>query len=221
MACRAVLSEPTATLAAMTPTHLLWLDLETTTNDPADPVAAILEVGAIITTWEPALPELARASMVIRPPGLSGDHDRTWAQMLPVVRDMHEASGLWLEATTGEAAWNLADADAAISVWVQSKCGDRPVALAGSGVGHLDLPFIKAFLPKLALRLTYWPLDIGGIRRSLELAGRSDLVNLQRDVEAKLHRGLSDCELHVAEARRYLQLLAAVPAAEVVTVEPA
>ncbi len=194
------------------PTHLLWLDLETTSSEPTDAHAAVLEVGAILTTWEPDLPVIARASMIVRPPGLSGDHDRTWAQMLPVVRDMHDASGLWLEATTGTDAWNPSDADSAIHDWVVQHTGGEPIPLAGSGVGHLDLPFVKAFMPRLASRLTYWPLDIGNVLRMLDLAGRSDLVNLATDVDAKPHRALPDVELHVAEARRYLRLLDAIKA---------
>ena len=197
----------------MTPTHICWLDLETTGNDPHDAKAAILEVGAIITAWEPQLTELARASMVLRPLGSLADHDRLWAAMPQVVRDMHIANGLWAEATTDPDAWTLLDADTAITQWLAATAGEGLVALAGSGVGHLDLPFVKTFLPRLASRLTYWPLDIGGTRRMLDLAGRADLVDLDTDVHGKPHRALGDVELHVAEARRYLRLLGSVPAA--------
>jgi oligoribonuclease (3'-5' exoribonuclease) len=206
------LSDRHANLRAMTPSHLLWLDLETTGTDPADGNAAILEVGAIITTWEPELPEVARASMIVRPPGSTGDHDRLWAAMPDVVRDMHTVNGLWEAATTDPDAWNLLDADTAIAGWVLQHAGGQAVALAGSGVGHLDLPFVKAWLPRLATRLLYWPLDIGGTRRMLDLAGRQDLVNLPRDVDGKPHRALADVELHVAEARGYLQMLRQIPA---------
>jgi oligoribonuclease (3'-5' exoribonuclease) len=194
-----------------TPTHILWLDLETTGSDPGDANAAILEVGAVITAWEPQLTELARASMVLRPAGSMADHDRLWAAMPQVVRDMHTVNGLWEEATTSPDAWSLLDADTAIAGWVAAHAGEGQVALAGSGVGHLDLPFIKAYLPRLATRLLYWPLDIGGTRRMLDLAGRQDLVDLKTDVDAKPHRALADVELHVAEARRYLGLLATIP----------
>lgn len=197
----------------MTPQHLLWVDLETSGNDPSDALAAILEVGAIVTSWEPELPELARASMILRPPGSLADHDRLWAGMPDVVREMHTRNGLWEASTTDPDAWSLTDADTAISGWVRTHAGEGLVALAGSGVGHLDMPFIKAYLPRLAGRLTYWPLDIGGTRRMLDLAGRSDLVDLAGDVHAKPHRALADAELHVAEARRYLRLLAQIPRA--------
>lgn len=193
------------------PTHLLFLDLETTDSDPMTGHAAILEIGAIITKWEPDLPVVARASMLVRPAGNASDHDLMWARMLPVVRQMHTDNGLWQEATTSEDAWATHEADDAITGWLAEHVGETQVPIAGSGVGHLDVPFVRAFLPRLSTRVTYWPLDIGHTRRLLDLAGRGDLVDLVNDVEAKPHRGLGDAELHVAEARRYLQLLAQIP----------
>lgn len=150
--------------------------------------------------------------MVIRPPGGPEHHHFIRTRMNPFVRDMHDGNGLWREATDGTEAWDLAGADTALRGWIAQHT-DGPVPLAGSGVGHLDLPFVKAFLPGVATRLTYWPLDIGNIRRGLGLAGRDDLVDLDTDVNAKPHRGLGDVELHVAEGRRYLGLLAGIPSA--------
>lgn len=206
------MSEAASTVTGMPiPTHVLWCDLETTDNDPYAHHAAILEIGAIVTLWDPQLTEVGRASMLIRPAGAQPDHDQMWAKMPTVVRDMHRASGLWEEATASDQAWNLVDADVSFADWLTGLVGTGPVPVAGSGVGHLDLPFIKAHLPMTAARLTYWPLDIGNVRRLLELAGRSDLVDLDTDVTAKPHRGLGDVELHVAEARRYLGLLGSIP----------
>ena len=147
--------------------------------------------------------------MLIRPPGGPQDHQAAYSAMLPVVRDMHDTSGLW-DACRGDEAWDLAQADTALARWVREHVGDGQVPLAGSGVGHLDLPFVKVKLPSLATRLTYWPVDFGNVRRSFELAGRADVVHLDVDVYAKPHRGLADVELHVVEARRYLGLLAGV-----------
>lgn len=194
-----------------TPQYALVLDLETTDSDPYSAHAAILEVGAILCRWEPTLPEVARASLLIRPPGAQPDHDLMWSRMLPVVKDMHVANGLWREATSSDQAWDLTRADTAIAAWVRDQVGDGLVPVTGSGVGHLDQPFIKAQMPRLAQRLTYWPLDIGNVRRLLELAGRGDLVDMAGDVDAKPHRALGDAELHLAETRRYLQLLQQIP----------
>lgn len=197
------------------PTHICWIDLETTDSDPDAWHATVLEVGVIVTRWAPDLPEVARASLLIRPPGTQADHDMIWSRMPQVVRDMHRANGLWEEATTGDAAWPMHRADPELAGWLERVVtddgGTPKVPLAGSGVGHLDRPFVKLHMPVLWTKTTYWPLDIGNVRRLMEAAGRSDLVDLATDVEAKPHRGLGDVELHVAEARRYLGLLGAIP----------
>lgn len=199
------------------PDHLLWLDLESTDTDPYSAHAAILEVGAIITDWSPELVEIGRASILIRPAGAQQDHDLIWSRMDPFVQKMHRESGLWQEATSSEQAWDLVQADRALSQWVIEMTGsENPVPLAGSGVGHMDLPWVKHHLPQLASRLTYWALDIGAVRRSLHLAGRLDLVDLMTDVDAKPHRGLEDVELHVTEGRRYMGLLRSIPATSTV-----
>lgn len=194
-------------MSSPNPDHLLVLDLETTQTDISHPHATILEVGAVLVRWEPALPVVAEANLIVRPPGLKGDHDQMWAHMLPVVQDMHAANGLWEAATTDPGAWELHEADDAVTAWIAQHAGPGPVVLAGSGVSHLDVPFVRAFMPRLSTRVTYWSLDVGHVRRMLQLAGRDDLVDLAGDVDAKPHRALGDARLHTAELRRYLQVL--------------
>lgn len=200
------------------PTHGIVLDLETTDSNPYAPHAEILEIGAVLVAYTPDLPEIARASLLVRPPGLISDHDQMWARMLPVIQRMHTDNGLWAEATTSEDAWSITDADRALAEWIVETIGPDPIPLIGSGVGHLDRPFVAAYMPHLMARLTYWPIDIGNVRRMLELAGRADHVDLVGDVDAKPHRALGDAEMHLLEARRYLQLLAQLP--EPAPVEP-
>jgi len=206
---------PDMTNHAPQPAEVLVLDLETTDSDPYVDHAAILEIGAILCAWAPDLPEIARASLLVRPNGTDQDHTLMWQAMPPVVQQMHTTNGLWKEATTSDEAWGMGEADTALARWIaQHTTG--PVPLLGSGVGHLDQPFVKAFMPATATRLKYWPIDIGNIRRGLDLAGRSDLVDIVGDVDAKPHRGLGDAELHLEEARRYLRLLGRIPADAVV-----
>lgn len=210
------LTAPPATFTRMPttssqPTELLFLDLEATGDD--ERTSPIIEAAGIIVAWEPGLPEISRGSMVIRPPGSSADHDRLWAGMLPVIRDMHHASGLWTEATVGTDAWDPQQADTALARWI-SEHTTGPVPLAGSGVGHYDHRFVRQQLPRVAGLLTYWPVDFGSVRRALQLAGRDDLVNLPRDVYGKPHRAMADVELHLAEAREHLALLGSIPRLE-------
>lgn len=206
------------------PEYGLVLDLETTDSDPYADHSAILEVGAIVVRYENGLPEVARANLIIRPPGLQADHDLMWARMPTEVQQMHSGNGLWNEATTSPDSWGIAEADRAIAEWVVEEAGGAQLPLIGSGVGHLDRPFVLAHMPHLANRLTYWHIDIGNFRRMLDLAGRSDHVDLVGDVDAKPHRALGDAEMHLLEARRYLQLIGQLPthpAVDIPTVEPA
>jgi oligoribonuclease (3'-5' exoribonuclease) len=190
------------------------IDLETTGHDDErDPLASVLEVGVVLCRDSPDLPVVAEANLLIRPPGLLTDLDRLFAGMKPLVRAMHTSSGLWDEAR-GDNAWPIHDADRALADWLTGHVGDAQVPLLGSGVSHYDSRWLRQHLPRFAMHLTYWTLDCGVIRRALEAAGRPDLLDVARDVEAKPHRALGDAQLHAAETRRYLQLLAAIPAPE-------
>ena len=191
---------------------LLVLDLETTGDNPYARGASILEIGAILTRG-PELEVVAEASILVRPPGSSNDHDVLYAGMLPVVRDMHAASGLWAECTSPASQYRVDDADRALVGWLESYDVTEPLPICGAGVGHLDVPFIRAFMPALSTRTTYWALDISPTRRMLQYIGRDDLVQMSVDVDAKPHRALADARLHLAEARRYLGLLRQIPGA--------
>jgi oligoribonuclease (3'-5' exoribonuclease) len=197
------------------PTHICWIDLETTDTDPRRPHAYILEVGVIVTRHEPELTEVGRARMVIKVPGSQPDHDLVYGRMDPFVQRMHTENGLWAEATVGGEGWDISDADRQLAGWVSNTVrgddGIMPCPIAGSGVAHLDRPFVIGHMPILSAQISYWLLDVGVQRRLLELAGRGDLVDMATDVDAKPHRALGDVELHVAEARRYLQLLGTIP----------
>ena len=191
---------------------LLVLDLETTSDDPYVRGASILEIGAILTR-SPEMEVIAEASILVRPPGSSNDHDVLYANMIPVVRDMHASSGLWAECTGPDSQYRIDDADRALVGWLDSYDVIEPLPICGAGISHLDLPFVRAFMPALAARTTYWGLDISPTRRMLTYVGRDDLVDLATDVDAKPHRALGDARLHLAEARRYFGLLAQLPRA--------
>lgn len=199
------------------PTHALLLDLETTGSDPD--VDYILEIGVMLVRYTAELPVVDKANLIVRPPGSQADHDMMWANMVPVVQQMHTDNGLWRDATSGADTWQITEADDSLNAWLNGHDAGV-VPIIGQGVGQLDVPFVKRHMPRLASRVTYWPLDFSNIRRGFELAGRADVVDLAGDVDAKPHRGLGDCELHLLEARRFLRILATVvddrePATEV------
>lgn len=191
------------------PEHCLFLDLETTGLDEREASASLLEVGLILCERTPAFDILAEANMLIRPPGNLNDHDILWSRMNEEVRLMHQASGLWQEATTSPDGWNFTDADVALSRWLIDKTGSTTslVQPAGSGIAQFDLRWTREFLPRLSSRFHYRPLDVSSIREGFYVAGRAELVDFAGHVEAKPHRALGDAHLHRLEAIAYLEVL--------------
>lgn len=177
------------------PCQLLWIDLETTGDQPTDP---ILEVGAILTDSD--LNTIDEYESLVSGPL----HIQSLDQAIPVIKEMHEASGL-AELVRGGWGVELIDAEIAILEMLKRQSlswpddeNDKAFVLAGSGVGHFDRRFIEAQMPLLAAKLAYYVVDVGVLRRSLDLWGLGHVL-LQNPV--KPHRALEDARLHLEEAR--------------------
>lgn len=175
------------------PQFLCWLDLETTSLDPATTV--VLEVFYEITDWN--LVPVASGHGVASVQHIIAD---------PFVIDMHERSGLaaaCFNAQPGaifDTIHGLFDAISALG---------EPVPLAGSGVGHFDRLVIAAQWPDIAAHLTYWALDMGPIRRLAQGTGYGDLALPDADIA---HRAEADVRWAQAEFRRWCQVFDAVEA---------
>lgn len=183
-----------------TPDYALFYDLETTGTDEAHD--GILEVGCVLVDLRsPAASRTWHRDWLVRP---------TPAQSLRLqtndaVHKMHVESGL-LDDLRG-ASFNAREIDERICSWLRAITGsEKHVLSAGSGVAHFDRRFLKAHMPKLDRRLTYYSLDVGVIRRACDLSGRPDL-NLDQET-GKNHRALTDAKFHYIEWRWYTRILA-------------
>ena len=181
--------------------NLAVLDLETTRTDEHD--GSILEIGCIITDEE--LRPLDQFETLVVPDMVH------IAEMPGKVREMHTRSGLLdrLDVLMAERAGGrphdglltLPDADAALAATLERWTVRGQVALAGSGVGHFDSRWIRTHLPASARKLTYWPIDVGVVRRWLSMIVGAEIPDPRYD--EKPHRGMADARLHLAEAVRY------------------
>lgn len=172
---------------------ILWLDLETTGLDVTHD--RIVEVGAVLTNQD--LHEVDRYHAVLRWPFAALKE-----MMAPEVWEMHTANGLIRDCTAATGTLSRVSADLVdfIEAYVDP---DETLPLAGSGVGHFDLHFVREWLPRVADRLAYWTIDIGVVRRFLR-----DIVGLpEPDRENVPHRAMDDVLLHLDEARTYRDLL--------------
>lgn len=201
---------------------IAWLDIETTgTDEVLDP---ILEVGIAVTGEDYPFEVVDTISVVVAQP------DGAWQRRLEAddyVRQMHLDNGLAVDvraATEDGGPLPGVAQDMLIGFLDQHEPKARRMKLAGSGVGHFDRRFLHAQMPLLEARFHYSNIDVGVIRRTMELIGRADLVPLpeQTRVVADFrqgskdtlipHRGLDDALAHLEEFRRYCATFLAIPA---------
>lgn len=207
------------------PRRLAWIDLETT-GQPEPWEGSLLEVALYVTEADPTLLPAQVGHPPFFPPTWDWlvDPDPAHVATMPdVVRQMHTESGLLDEIDrhrANHAAGRYPDAVVDPPSYVDHRLAtaldlagqgtDGTLILAGSGVGHYDARWIRWHLPLSAARLTYYAIDVGVLRRTLRMAGI-----LPADRGTKAHRALDDAVDHADEARTYLGLLAAIPAARV------
>jgi oligoribonuclease len=180
----------------MRPTWLVWLDLETTGSD--ENKDCILELGFVIT--DEALTMKDYHGYVIR------QDAEAWRSVVdPVVREMHDANGLW-DDVAGPSALHELDAGSEAMAVFQALGGKHDFLLCGSGVSHFDRRFLKEHMPRFERWFRYYSIDVGVLRRSLELIGRTDALLPKQD---KAHRALDDARYHLEEMRHIKSVLGA------------
>lgn len=182
----------------------LWVDLETT-GDRFD-FDDILEVGWFITD-EDYLILHGGENDIIEPA------DRLWYnKMIPVVKEMHEKSGLTADLQGDHIKTDLSIAEASI-IRALRDVDPHMVCewvLAGSGVAHFDLHFIHKQMEQLSQLLAYFCIDVGQQRRFL-----TDICGVPMDAIAEQiaqvrylsHRAYDDIRNHHQEAILYRDLV--------------
>jgi oligoribonuclease (3'-5' exoribonuclease) len=118
---------------------------------------------------------------------------------------MHDANDLWRDVA-GPLAQPLIGAKADIIGLFQSLGDKHDFILCGSGVSHFDRRFLAEHMPRLTKWFRYYSIDVGVLRRSLELIGRTDALLSKQD---KAHRALADARYHLEEMRHIKSVLGA------------
>lgn len=179
---------------------LLWMDLETAgTDERKDP---ILEVAAILTDLD--LTVLAAYETPVWPEQWDRE-EAVPAGIDPYVLRMHAESGLWDACASDGISLHHAESELILRLSMSGDRGD--FVLAGSGVSHFDRRFIDYQMPRLSKWLRYYSIDVGVLRRTLQVISRDDLVPIGA---VKPHRAMADVRLHLDELRHYRTVLGAL-----------
>ena len=172
------------------PSHWVWVDLEMTGLDPA--TCVILECALVVTDTE--LVPLGSHEAVL------AATDAELAVMAPVVRDMHQKSGLIQRALASRTT--VAQAEARLLELVAGLCAPRTAVLCGNSVWQ-DRRFLERYMPRLLAHLHYRIIDVSSLK-VLVKAWRPDGV---LDKGEKAHTAMADILGSIAELRHYRQLL--------------
>ncbi|MFN0092934.1 MAG: oligoribonuclease [Acidimicrobiales bacterium] len=169
---------------------LAWMDLEMTGLDPTQHV--IVEIATLITDDELEL-VAEGPDLVIHQPAAE------LAKMAPVVREMHERSGLL--AAIEASPLSLADAGRLTLEFLRTHLPERGAApLCGNSIGT-DRRFLAAWLPEIEDHLHYRSIDVSTVK---ELARRwRPEVLAEAPPKAAGHRALDDIRESLAELRHY------------------
>ncbi|MDT3440564.1 MULTISPECIES: oligoribonuclease [unclassified Pseudofrankia] len=170
--------------------RLVWIDCEMTGLDPASDV--LLEVACLVTDGE--LNVVGDGTdLVIAAPEAALD------AMVPVVKDMHETSGL--TAAVRASTLSVAEAERQILAYVRSLVPEnRRAPLCGNSIAT-DRSFLARYMPELDGYLHYRMIDVSSVK---ELARRwYPRAYYAAPVKHGGHRALADIRESIEELRYY------------------
>jgi oligoribonuclease len=174
-------------LKNLTP-KFFWMDLEMTGLDHEKHV--ILEVAAVVTDLE--MNTLEQYSEIIVQPA-----DKLM-EMEPIVRQMHEKSGLLAKLPMGKP---LAEVDQAIAKLLDRHFTKKEqICVCGNSV-HNDKRFIDAYMPHLSKRLHYRIVDVSSLK---EIFKRKYQLAFKKK---NAHEALKDVFESIAELKFYLSFI--------------
>ncbi len=173
---------------SLTPTKLLWIDLEMTGLNPLQD--KILEVAIEVTDFE--FKTLASYEAVIAQPGDVLDNMNEWSKA------QHSQSGLIERIRT--MGRNEKEVIHEVVGFIAAQFGEEPAILAGNSI-HNDRAFIRELWPEVERLLHYRMLDVSSFK--ILMNTKFGVVFAKREV----HRAFDDIQASIAELQYYLEWL--------------
>jgi oligoribonuclease len=173
---------------------LVWMDLEMTGLDVE--TDQILEIATLIT--DDKLVIVAEADPLV----LSCPEPRLEA-MIPVVREMHDKSGLTAEVL--RSSLTIEEAEHRTLAFIREHVPDQGASpLCGNSIGY-DRRFIAKFMPTVDRYLHYRCIDVTTITCLASLWAKQTFE--AEPPRSERHRALDDIRESVAQLRYYSQYM--------------
>lgn len=173
---------------------LIWCDIESSGLDPL--TDSILEVGVIVTTDD--LVERLRWS---QPARWLGDRGK----LNPVVRELHERSGLLAECAGAEMSLHEIESMIIGAIKGVGVVSGDPPPLAGSSV-YFEREFLRRQMPDLLGLCSYRNVDVSTLTevcRRWHPTAHASRPGADLTHEKKPHRSIPDLEYSIALLRYY------------------
>jgi len=124
--------------------------------------------------------------------------DAQLAEMVPVVVEMHDSSGLTEEIRAS--TLTLADASEQTMAFLAQHVAKGEVPLCGNSIGT-DRRFLQEYLPELESWFHYRNVDVSTVKELMK-RWRPDVLATAPD-KTSTHRAMDDIRASVAELRHY------------------
>lgn len=183
--------------------RLLWIDIETSDSDENAPHAALLEIGLTITSSSGQKWLDSETSFLLEPNDRQLELLYQWPQEVML---MHTKNGLLFDWLKYEDPYE--SLYERILQWVNSHIDGPPLAdderitAAGSGL-HFDRRWLTKFVPQLDRHLTYYNIDVGVMRRMIEMHGG----HIAHSEQEKQHRAITCNRGAIDTYRRVISIL--------------
>lgn len=178
---------------------LCWIDLEMTGLDPVQ--NTIVEIAVLLTDNQLEL--VAEGPEII-----VNATEAHLSRMIPIVRDMHEKSGL-TEAVRRSSV-NVADAERQVLSFLKQHVKARTVPLCGNSI-WCDRMFLKLQMPELDEYLHYRCIDVSSFKECATRWNVHAIGGAPR--KGDKHRAMDDIKESIAELKHYREKWLQPPAA--------
>ncbi|HEV7453635.1 MAG TPA: oligoribonuclease [Candidatus Saccharimonadales bacterium] len=179
----------------VTPTKILWVDLEMTGLDSERDV--IIEIAAEVTDFN--FKTLASYEAIVQ------QSDEALEAMVEWPKAQHAASGLTERVRTQGRPEEEVKHE--LIGFIKAQFGDESAILGGNSI-HNDRLFIKKWWPEVDALLHYRMLDVTSFK--IFMQGRYGVEYEKKDA----HRAFDDIQASIAELQFYLERLKNPPGAE-------
>lgn len=168
---------------------LCWIDLEMTGLDPMK--NTIIEIATLLTD--------AQLEVVAEGPEIIiNTSDEHLGRMIPIVRGMHEKSGL-TEAVRRSSV-NLEDAERETLAFLKKHAKKSSMPLCGNSI-WCDRMFLKLQMPKLDAFVHYRCIDVSSFKECATRWNVHAISGAPR--KGDQHRALDDIKESIAELKHY------------------